>query len=203
MRFSAILLKAASTLSDVRALVSSSGMPSSLASAAPSASVIARSVRSLLLPMSSLHVSGAAYFSTCAGGRAGARAGDERESRAARAGGRAQGGTGGKKQRARARRGFARFARSHLLQPLSHVLKAFPVRHVVDHDDAVGAPVVCRRDGPEPFLARRVPDLQLDRLVRHRHGAETKVHAWRGGRIGGGAREAGGRWMRRGRAGRR
>lgn len=64
MSCSASRTNAASTLSELRALVSRKGMLSSLASAAPSGSVTTRSVLSDLLPIKILHVSGAAYFST-------------------------------------------------------------------------------------------------------------------------------------------
>ncbi len=39
------------------------------------------------------------------------------------------------------------------------------VRHVIDQQDAHGAAVIRRRDGPEPLLPGRVPDLQLDALA--------------------------------------
>jgi hypothetical protein len=64
MSCSAILIKAASTFSAVRADVSRKGMPSSRASPCPSPSVTTRSVRSHLFPISSLHVSALAYLST-------------------------------------------------------------------------------------------------------------------------------------------
>jgi len=39
----------------------------------------------------------------------------------------------------------------------------------------VGAPVVRRGDGPEPLLARRVPDLQLYRLPVKLYSSDFKV----------------------------
>uniref|UniRef100_A0A6B2LLP1 Uncharacterized protein n=1 Tax=Arcella intermedia TaxID=1963864 RepID=A0A6B2LLP1_9EUKA len=48
-----------------------------------------------------------------------------------------------------------------LLQPLLHVREGLLVRHVVDHNDPMRAPVVARGDRPEPLLPRSVPDLQL------------------------------------------
>ena len=45
------------------------------------------------------------------------------------------------------------------LEPLLDVVEWFLVCDVVDHDDAVGASVVGRGDGPEPLLPRGVPDL--------------------------------------------
>ena len=52
----------------------------------------------------------------------------------------------------------------HLLQPARHVLIRLQLADVVHEQRADGAAVVCRRDGPVPFLAGRVPDLGLDRL---------------------------------------
>jgi len=45
----------------------------------------------------------------------------------------------------------------NLLQPLLDVVERVHVRNIVDDADAVGPPVVRRRDGPEPFLAGRIP----------------------------------------------
>ena len=51
------------------------------------------------------------------------------------------------------------------LEPLLDVVEGLLVRDVVDHDDAVGASVVRRGDGPEPLLPGCVPDLGKN-LVR-------------------------------------
>ena len=48
--------------------------------------------------------------------------------------------------------------------PVLDVVEALLVRDVVDEHDAHGAPVVGGRDGPEPLLPRRVPNLQFDFL---------------------------------------
>ena len=45
------------------------------------------------------------------------------------------------------------------LQPLLDVVEGLLVGDVVDHDDAVRAPVVAGGDGTEALLAGRVPDL--------------------------------------------
>ena len=45
------------------------------------------------------------------------------------------------------------------MQPPLHVGEALSAGDVVDHDDPVGPPVVGAGDGPEPLLARSVPDL--------------------------------------------
>ncbi len=45
----------------------------------------------------------------------------------------------------------------YLLQPLLDVVEGVHVGHIVDHADAVGSPIVRRRDGPEALLAGRVP----------------------------------------------
>lgn len=46
------------------------------------------------------------------------------------------------------------------LEPLLDVVEGLLVRDVIDHDDAVGAPVVGGGDGPEPLLTRGVPNLR-------------------------------------------
>eukprot|EP00636_Phaeomonas_parva_P006845 CAMPEP_0118879552 /NCGR_PEP_ID=MMETSP1163-20130328/19295_1 /TAXON_ID=124430 /ORGANISM="Phaeomonas parva, Strain CCMP2877" /LENGTH=234 /DNA_ID=CAMNT_0006815739 /DNA_START=120 /DNA_END=822 /DNA_ORIENTATION=- len=62
-------------------------------------------------------------------------------------------------------------------QPVLHILERLRVRHVVDHDDAVRAAVVLRRDGAEALLPRRVPDLQLHALAVQVQRADLEVHA--------------------------
>ena len=63
-----------------------------------------------------------------------------------------------------------------LLDPVLHVVEGLLVGDVVDHDDAVGAPVVGAGDGAEPLLASRVPDLQLRGPGVLFQSAELKVH---------------------------
>lgn len=74
-----------------------------------------------------------------------------------------------------------------LLQPLLDVVEGVLVGDVVDDDDAVRAPVVRGRDGPEPLLAGSVPldvrrrvethDLQLDGLALQLDGPYLEVDA--------------------------
>lgn len=45
----------------------------------------------------------------------------------------------------------------NLVKPLLDVVKRLLISHVVHHNNAVGSPVVRRRDGAEPFLPRGVP----------------------------------------------
>ena len=59
-----------------------------------------------------------------------------------------------------------------LLQPLLDVAEALLVGAVVDDDDAVRAAVVSGRDGAEPLLAGRVPDLEFDRFALQLDGAD-------------------------------
>ena len=65
------------------------------------------------------------------------------------------------------------------MQPPLHVGEALSAGDVVDHDDPVGPPVVGAGDGPEPLLAGRVPDLQLDSLSIEFYGPDLEVHTWR------------------------
>ena len=51
-----------------------------------------------------------------------------------------------------------------LVEPPLDVGETLAGGDVVDDDHPVGPPVVGARDGPEPLLARRVPDLQLHLL---------------------------------------
>ena len=51
------------------------------------------------------------------------------------------------------------------------------MRHVVDHDDAVRAAVVSACDRAKSFLARRVPDLELDRLAVDHNCFKAEVDA--------------------------
>ena len=51
------------------------------------------------------------------------------------------------------------------MQPLLHIVERLQVCHVIDDNDAVGAPVVRRRDRAEPLLASRVPNLRNKRLA--------------------------------------
>jgi len=53
---------------------------------------------------------------------------------------------------------------AQLLQPPRHILVRLRLADVVDQQRAHGAAVVGRCDGAVALLARRVPDLRLDRL---------------------------------------
>mmetsp|Transcript_36305 Transcript_36305/g.85696 ORF Transcript_36305/g.85696 Transcript_36305/m.85696 type:complete len:230 (+) Transcript_36305:105-794(+) len=64
-----------------------------------------------------------------------------------------------------------------LVQPGLDMLEGLGVGSVVDDDDAVRAAVVAARDRTETLLARRVPNLQLDRLAIQLDGADFKVDA--------------------------
>lgn len=55
---------------------------------------------------------------------------------------------------------------------------------IVDHEGPGGPPVVRPGDGPEPLLARRVPDLQLDLLAGDFDDASAELHSDRVGAIG-------------------
>jgi hypothetical protein len=48
------------------------------------------------------------------------------------------------------------------MQPLLDIVEGFSISHVVNNDNAVGATVVRRGNGPEAFLPGRVPNLELD-----------------------------------------
>jgi hypothetical protein len=50
----------------------------------------------------------------------------------------------------------------NLMQPLLDIVEGFSISHVVNNDNAVGATVVRRGNGPEAFLSGRVPNLELD-----------------------------------------
>ena len=62
--------------------------------------------------------------------------------------------------------------------PVLDVVETLLVGDVVHQHDAHGAPVVGRGDGPEPLLARRVPDLQLDLLAVQLNCADLEVNTF-------------------------
>eukprot|EP00315_Gephyrocapsa_oceanica_P002533 CAMPEP_0185340838 /NCGR_PEP_ID=MMETSP1363-20130426/98327_1 /TAXON_ID=38817 /ORGANISM="Gephyrocapsa oceanica, Strain RCC1303" /LENGTH=272 /DNA_ID=CAMNT_0027940067 /DNA_START=526 /DNA_END=1342 /DNA_ORIENTATION=+ len=64
--------------------------------------------------------------------------------------------------------------------PRGDVGEGLLVGDVVDEEDAHGAAVVGRRDGLEPLLPRRVPDLQFDSLAVQLHAPDLKVDPNRG-----------------------
>eukprot|EP00327_Prymnesium_parvum_P021526 CAMPEP_0113273928 /NCGR_PEP_ID=MMETSP0008_2-20120614/24120_1 /TAXON_ID=97485 /ORGANISM="Prymnesium parvum" /LENGTH=202 /DNA_ID=CAMNT_0000123493 /DNA_START=423 /DNA_END=1031 /DNA_ORIENTATION=+ /assembly_acc=CAM_ASM_000153 len=64
-----------------------------------------------------------------------------------------------------------------LRQPPLHVVEGLQAGHVVHNDNAVRAAVVGAADRAEALLARRVPDLQLDRLSIQLYRADLEVHA--------------------------
>mmetsp|Transcript_23217 Transcript_23217/g.52355 ORF Transcript_23217/g.52355 Transcript_23217/m.52355 type:complete len:208 (-) Transcript_23217:167-790(-) len=66
------------------------------------------------------------------------------------------------------------------VEPLLHIVERLRVGHIVHHNNAMGAPVVTAGDGPEPLLARCVPDLQFDGLPFEVDGADFEVNADRG-----------------------
>ena len=61
-------------------------------------------------------------------------------------------------------------------QPIADVIETFGRRGIVHHNDAIRTAVIGRCDGPEPFLSRGIPNLQLDRLIVNFDRPETKIH---------------------------
>lgn len=59
--------------------------------------------------------------------------------------------------------------------PVLDVVETLLVGDVIHQHDAHGAPVVGRGDRPEPLLARRVPDLQLDLFTVKLYCANLEV----------------------------
>lgn len=68
------------------------------------------------------------------------------------------------------------------MQPLLDVVKGFGIRHVIDHNNAVGAAVIGRSNCSKALLASRIPNLELDGLgiefdradfLKQRHEKET------------------------------
>ena len=64
-----------------------------------------------------------------------------------------------------------------LAHPGVHGGERVTVSDVVNHNDAVGALVVARRDGLEALLTSSIPDLQLANLVIDVDGANLEVDA--------------------------
>ena len=64
-----------------------------------------------------------------------------------------------------------------LAHPGVHGGERVTVSDVVNHNDAVGALVVARRDGLEALLTSSIPDLQLANLVVDVDGANLEVDA--------------------------
>ena len=59
--------------------------------------------------------------------------------------------------------------------PVLDVVETLFVGDVIHQHDAHGAPVVGRGDRPEPLLARRVPDLELDLFTVKLYCANLEV----------------------------
>lgn len=59
----------------------------------------------------------------------------------------------------------------------AHTVKRTLVCDIINEKDSHGASVVCCRDGPEAFLARRVPNLQLHPLAIQFDRADFEVDA--------------------------
>ena len=51
------------------------------------------------------------------------------------------------------------------------------IRDIVDKQYPHRTSIICRCDGPEPLLPRRVPDLQLDPLAVELDGPDLEVDA--------------------------
>ena len=58
-----------------------------------------------------------------------------------------------------------------------HTPKALLICNIVDEQYSHCAPVVRRRDRPEPLLACRIPYLQLDALAVKVYGSDLEVDA--------------------------
>eukprot|EP00612_Vaucheria_litorea_P004569 CAMPEP_0171462820 /NCGR_PEP_ID=MMETSP0945-20130129/6706_1 /TAXON_ID=109269 /ORGANISM="Vaucheria litorea, Strain CCMP2940" /LENGTH=192 /DNA_ID=CAMNT_0011989425 /DNA_START=166 /DNA_END=745 /DNA_ORIENTATION=+ len=65
----------------------------------------------------------------------------------------------------------------HFAQPIIDVAKRFLARDVVHHDYPVGPSVIGTGNGSEPFLTRRIPNLQFNRLFVNFNGSEAKIDA--------------------------
>jgi hypothetical protein len=63
-----------------------------------------------------------------------------------------------------------------LLQPSCNILKRLQLANVIDEQSSHGTAVVSRCDGTVAFLARRVPDLGLDRLGVDLDAARRKFY---------------------------
>jgi len=53
----------------------------------------------------------------------------------------------------------------NFVEPLFDIVEGFHVGDIVNHDNAMSSAVVRRRNGSEALLARRVPNLELDRFL--------------------------------------
>ena len=58
-----------------------------------------------------------------------------------------------------------------------HTVETSLIRNIINQQYAHRAPVVRRRDGPESFLPRGVPYLELDALAVELDGADLEVDA--------------------------
>lgn len=56
-------------------------------------------------------------------------------------------------------------------------VKASLIRDIVNQQNSHGATIICRRDSAEAFLARRVPNLQLNAFAVELDGADLEVDA--------------------------
>ena len=61
--------------------------------------------------------------------------------------------------------------------PVLDVVKTLLIGDVIDQHDPHGPPVVGRGDGPEPLLACRVPDLQLDFLAIQLDSSDLEINS--------------------------
>ena len=66
-----------------------------------------------------------------------------------------------------------------------HTVEALLIRHIVHQQNTHGAPVICRRDRPEAFLARGVPYLKFHPLAVQVDGADFEIYADGGDEAGG------------------
>ena len=66
-----------------------------------------------------------------------------------------------------------------LRHPAPYGVKRPSIGNVVHQDNALRAPKIGPRDGPELLLARRVPDLELDLLTAEMNSFDLKINARR------------------------
>lgn len=60
-------------------------------------------------------------------------------------------------------------------QPIIDVIKGFRTRHIKNHNDPIGSPIISRSDCAESLLSGRIPNLKFHRFVFDFHGTESKV----------------------------
>jgi hypothetical protein len=63
------------------------------------------------------------------------------------------------------------------IHPLLHVVETFLISNIIDYNNPMCSTVIRRSYGPKSFLARRIPNLELNRFAIKLQGSNLEINS--------------------------